>query len=138
MVRGKVYEMNEVGKLDDDPSDDEDSSDDDGTGEVVTDNVTISRKLPAPFPGHRWRCLTPGRSVDLFADQVAGRYFSLGKEAVDDDNVVNVVADRARRNGTQGEVGIKAMGLLLAGMVSGAKGMPRNSVRCVSALLAFP
>lgn len=58
---------------------------------------------------------------------IAGRYYALGKDVQDDDNLVNVIAERARRTGVVGEVGIKAMGLMLGGLMSGTR-VPKITV----------
>lgn len=85
--------------------------------------------LPPPFPGHKWHRLTsaPMKDRDILLSDVAGRYWPLGGELRDEDEVENI-ALQAKKTGSTGEVGIKALGLLLGGLVSGGK-VPKIEVR---------
>lgn len=101
----------------------------DGSNDDLPTDLAALRRMPMAFPAHRWRLLTPGREVDLLVEHIAGRYYPLPMEMMEDEKGVLAVAERARRTGVMGEVGIKALGLLLGGMVSGAR-TPRISVSC--------
>lgn len=85
--------------------------------------------MPPPFPGHRWRCLTPGRSAfaDVPVAQIAGRYYPLEPSCHRDSGAVDDIVERARRTGIAGEDGIKPLALLLSGMASGTS-VPKISV----------
>lgn len=127
LVRGQIFEMVllapaevVVEEIVEDPIIDSDDN--------IFERFPISA-LPPPFPGHKWQRLTaaPLKDHDVLASDVAGRYYPLGGELQDEDEVENIAA-QAKKSGTTGEVGIKALGLLLAGLVSGGK-VPKIEVR---------
>lgn len=141
LVRGRVYEMYELSDAtheDDDegaaaaaaaaPLVSSASASDDGAPlEDSPADLAALTTMPLPFPAHRWRLLTPGREVDLLVEHIAGRYYPLPSEVMEDEKIVLAIVEKARRTGVMGEVGVKALGLLLGGMVSGAR-TPRISV----------
>lgn len=175
VVRGKVYEMNEVGLseviedeveeelvlLDDEPEPKpatapapaEPVEGEDGTAKpaaaadaddapatpivpsatVPTSDVPAPKpkrqppprvRLPRAFPAHRWRCLTPGREIDVLLEDVAGRYYPCGPELLSNDLLVDEIHENGLRMGVVGQAGIPAMGLLLSGLMSGTR-IPR-------------
>ncbi|GAA5998978.1 uncharacterized protein JCM10292_003229 [Rhodotorula paludigena] len=106
----------------------------------------VSSSMPAPFPLHKWRLLTPSTSSAslasletevLFHQAVAGRYFPATLPSVIDGPVASVervnkyledaadgkgiLGDGSGSKGGLGEEGIKALGLLLGGMSAGDK-----------------
>ncbi|SCV74397.1 BQ2448_6829 [Microbotryum intermedium] len=100
-----------------------------GTGTLTPNTLHYRKKMPAPpFPAHRWRCLTPGREVDLLMTDLAGRYYPVSPSIYADDTLVNRIAESAARTGVVGEVGIAPLALLLGGLMSGDK-VPRVNAR---------
>lgn len=136
LARGRIYEMNEI---------------DESAAGVAQDMLIAQRnsalpldaqaedaaalsRMPSAFPGHKWRNLAPGRLIDVLLSHVAGRFYSPPEDVQDDDALVNVIAEKARRTGVIGEEGTRAVGLLLGGMVSGAR-VPKITVSSIPNLL---
>lgn len=101
LARGRLFELEEIA----DPS----------VQEPPVGPQDVTKDLPAPFPAHRWRSVSP--SVDVLASEIAGRYYPLPAEIRDRIETVNEIADQARTAGTVGEGGVGARSLLLAGLV---------------------
>ncbi|KAK4046092.1 hypothetical protein OIV83_006372 [Microbotryomycetes sp. JL201] len=123
LVRGKIYEMVSCGIRSPESVHEGDSSaEDEGTPPLYKSGPS----LPAAYPGHRMRCLTPGSNlfVDLSLDQIAGRYYPLAHSLQADLGLVDEIVERARMTGLAGESGSRPISLLLGGLVTGA-GVPK-------------
>lgn len=146
LARGRIYEMNELSDAAAQQLDDPSTNGGLVVGQngelqpgpaglpadVQAEDAAALSRLPPAFPAHRWRNLAPGRQIDLLVAHVAGRFYSPGRDIQDDDNLVNVISEKARRTGVIGETGVRAVGLLLGGMVSGAR-VPKITVSFESA-----